>query len=822
AQAELAKINFTSVLINIPLEENEKAKEAAIAEVKLAMEGKVSEGYTIDFAATGYENKILSGTFTVTSKGYPLLDTAAESRDITVGTSWLPTAQRELDKIDVPSVSILVSLLRNDSRDQAVNQVISQARAQVLEGYSVDFEWTDYSVKGTVSGKFTVTNDAYPFDTATGDEKIITVSYTPNALGELGKIRVSEVPVSVPTSEGAAQEQAFARAAAIAQKQVSPGYNVTYKSASYLNTSPDNTTAEMEGKFTVTSATDPGDRSEDSAARKMNAVFTSAAQEADKIKVPFAPHDAHSALYDDLQMGSVGAFYYRSQARVQVMQGYSLSFNYEGWDERGHFGTLILTNDNYPEDTVERFLKIPLVQIIDPPAAKAELDKIKLNVETINIDSPISAESMLAAAVEAAQAQAAPGYTVFLDLIRDGGSFITATLVVSNNDMPTDTAEIYCIISAIYTPPTASSELVKISVPSVTITVPPGHASAQPAAVARAELAAQAQIKPEYTVAFTPTSDSDGILLGKFTVSNAGDSAEDDVERTVAVNYALSTAADELVKINVPLMSVTIPLDDGGAADEAVAAVMLAVQKQITPGYAVTFIREGSTVAGGVLSGRFSVTNESDPYDTAEDATNRTIEIRYTTASEVRKEIDISSITIDIPVELPIVSRNAFVSRAIELARAQVTPGYTVSLSFLKNESYNQDGKGRVYFTVTNDNNPADTSEDSEDPYPNYRRIFVDSTYVREAKDELVKINVPGVNVGVPLDDSGALDEAVSDAEAGAQRMIIAGFTAKFTPTGKIADDGTLTGRFTVTNNDFPIDTATYETDWTITVSSTV
>jgi hypothetical protein len=186
---------------------------------------------------------------------------------------------------------------------------------------------------------------------------------------------------------------------------------------------------------------------------------------------------------------------------------------------------------------------------------------------------------------------------------------------VSNNKIPTDImAGPYPVprplpqpapVYVIYTPPTASSELVKISVPSVTITVPPGHASAQTAAVAWAELAAQAQIKPEYTVAFIPTSYSDGILSGKFTVSNAGDSAEDDIERGVAVNYALSNAADELAKINMPLMSITATLDDGGAADEAVAAVMLAAQKQVTPGYVVNFSREGSTVAGGTLSGRF-------------------------------------------------------------------------------------------------------------------------------------------------------------------------------------------------------------------------
>jgi hypothetical protein len=812
AQAELAKINFTSVLINIPLEENEKAKEAAIAEVKLVMEGKVSEEYTIDFVATGYENKILSGTFTVTSKGYPLLDTSAESRDITVDTSWLPTAQRELDKIDVPSVSILVSLLHNDSRGQAVNQAVSQARAQVLEGYSVSFEWTDYSVKGTLSGKFTVTNDAYPFDTATGDEKIITVSYTPNALGELGKICMSQVPVSVPTNT--AQEQALTRAVAIAQKQVSPGYNVTYKSGLYFSIMPNHTTAAMGGKFTVTSATDPGDRAEDNADRTMSAVFTTAELEADSIKVSFAPH---GSSYSIIQIVPMGALYYAAQAQEQVTQGYTVFINSVAVTDDSCM--LSFTNDNDPEDTVTRYTELPLVRLMDPPAANAELEKIKIE-ETINIDVPLSREAInvaLPLVVGAAQAQVAPGYTVFVEvadnLININHHFVIR-LVVSNDNMPTDIVEksSFYDIEVIYTPPTASSELVKISVPSVTVTLPPGHDSAQTAAVEWAELAARAQIQSEYTVVFVPTSYSDGILSGKFTISNAGDSATDDIVRMVTVNYALSTAADELAKINVPIMSVTVPLDAGGAADEAVAAVMLAAQKQVTPGYAVTFSREGSSIAGGTLSGRFTVTNGSDPSDTAEDATNRTIEIRYRSASEVFGEIDVPFVTIDIPLGLPIISRNAIVSRIFESAQAQVPPGYTAT--FMPTFYYDH-GEILGHFVVTNDNNPADTTEGTRT-----LQILAGSTYVRDAKDEFVRINVPSVNVSMLLDDPGALDAAVSAAEAGAQRMIIAGFTAKFTPTGKIADNGTLTGRFTVTNNDFPIDTATDKTERTVTLNT--
>jgi hypothetical protein len=230
---------------------------------------------------------------------------------------------------------------------------------------------------------------------------------------------------------------------------------------------------------------------------------------------------------------------------------------------------------------------------------------------------------------------------------------------------------------------------------------------------------------------------------------------------------------------------------------------------------------EGSFLQKNFYMARFSVTNGPDPFDTAEDATNRTIEIRYRTASEVLKEIDIPSVTIDIPVELLVVSENAFVSRAIELAQAQVTPGYTVSFGVL---NYYEHGEVEGQFTVTNDNNPADTATDAENPYPNYsyRTILVDSTYIRNTADELARINVPSVNVSMLLGDSGALDAAVLAAEAEAQRMIMPWFTAKFTPTGGIADDGTLTGRFTVTNNDYPLDTATYKTDWTITVNSTV
>ena len=185
-----------------------------------------------------------------------------------------------------------------------------------------------------------------------------------------------------------------------------------------------------------------------------------------------------------------------------------------------------------------------------------------------------------------------------------------------------------------YTDPTnAAAELAKISVTSVTINVPLDDPTAQQAAVAQAIAAAQAQVDPGYTVSFTPTSyDPTGTLTGTFTVvnnTNPTDTATDTTDRTIAVTTTATTAADELNKINVTAVTIPVPLDDPTAEQYAVAQAILAAQAQVDPGYSVSFTPTGYDSVAGTLTGMFTVTNTTDPTDTATDTAARSIAVTY-------------------------------------------------------------------------------------------------------------------------------------------------------------------------------------------------
>jgi hypothetical protein len=355
--------------------------------------------------------------------------------------------------------------------------------------------------------------------------------------------------------------------------------------------------------------------------------------------------------------------------------------------------------------------------------------------------------------------------------------------------------------------------------------VPLAHAAAQSAAVARAESAARAQIRPEYSAVFVPASYSGGTLPGKFTVSNGGDSAADDTERTIAVIPADTAAADELAKNNVPLMSVTVPLNAGGAVDEAAAAVTMAAQKQVTPGYTVTFGRAGDTVAYGMLSGRFTITNGPEPSDTAADAADRTIGIRYTTAAEVLKNIVIPSVTIDIPVTITTLSARKAGAQVAAVAQARAAPGYLVTFGF--DYSYANDyryyGECTGTLTAVNENNPSDRATDAAS-----RTIAVNSAYPYNAMDELYRIIFDDITIAIdlPLSAPGAVEAAATAIASEAEWQITFGskyeYNVSFVPSGEISADATLKGRFTVTNDDYPVDTATDKVERTIRLISPV
>jgi len=183
-------------------------------------------------------------------------------------------------------------------------------------------------------------------------------------------------------------------------------------------------------------------------------------------------------------------------------------------------------------------------------------------------------------------------------------------------------------------PTDAATELAKINVTSVTIDVPLNDPTAEQAAVAQAVLAAQAQVAPGYTVTFTPTGyNTDGTLTGTFTVTNdtdPTDSATDATDRTIAVTSTVTDAASELNKINVTSVTIPVPLDDPTAEQLAITQAIHAAQAQVDPGYTVSFTPTGYDDLAGTLTGTFTVTNSSNPSDTATDNTDRTIAVTYT------------------------------------------------------------------------------------------------------------------------------------------------------------------------------------------------
>jgi hypothetical protein len=208
---------------------------------------------------------------------------------------------------------------------------------------------------------------------------------------------------------------------------------------------------------------------------------------------------------------------------------------------------------------------------------------------------------------------------------------------------------------------TASAELQKIIVPTVAIAVPLDDPTAQQAAVAAAVAAAQAQVDAGYTVTFTPTAYTPGVLTGKFTVTNASDAtdtAADTADRTIAVTSAAAppvtaTAAAQLQSVNVPSVTIAVPLTDPAAQQAAVTQAVTQAQAQVAPDYTVSLSptnysptapssAAASLVAvfaaevnpSGLLTGKFTVTNNADSNDTAVDMSDRSI-IVYSSAAPV-------------------------------------------------------------------------------------------------------------------------------------------------------------------------------------------
>ena len=91
-----------------------------------------------------------------------------------------------------------------------------------------------------------------------------------------------------------------------------------------------------------------------------------------------------------------------------------------------------------------------------------------------------------------------------------------------------------------------------------------------------------------------------------------------------------TNAAAELAKINVTSVTIPVPLDDPTAEQLAVTQAIHAAQAQVDPGYTVSFTPTGYDSTTGTLTGTFTVTNISNPADTATDSADRTIAVNYT------------------------------------------------------------------------------------------------------------------------------------------------------------------------------------------------
>jgi len=172
-----------------------------------------------------------------------------------------------------------------------------------------------------------------------------------------------------------------------------------------------------------------------------------------------------------------------------------------------------------------------------------------------------------------------------------------------------------------------------------------------------------------------------------------------------------TNAEAELAKIDMPSITINVPLNDPTAQQIAIARAITATQLQIDPGYTVSFMLSAFDPTGSLI-GAFTVTNNIDPTDTATDAVDRIIAVTTTatTAEQELSKINVTAVTIPVPLTDPNAQQSA-VTQAIHAAQAQVDPGYTVS--FIPTSYDPNSGMLIGVFAVTNITNPNDTATDT-------------------------------------------------------------------------------------------------------------
>ncbi|MDR2940559.1 MAG: hypothetical protein LBV08_09600 [Clostridiales bacterium] len=435
AADEFEKIKIATLTADFELDAP-GAQAGAIALALGAARAVVSPDYIVAFIFGNYTPGVLSGKFKVTKAGDPT-DTAGDDADraIIITTTYIRTSPVELEKITVSSIEIDIALDAPGASDMAADMAVAGARAQIALGYTINFILISY-VAGALTGKFTVKNDADPADTAediTGRDISVTTTWRP-AVEELAKINVPAVMVDVPLEGQGVQELAAAQAVDVAQAQVTMGYVANFTAENYSG-------GVLTGKFTAIDIFGPDNKATDKSSREISVGYepTTAGAQLAGINVREVPVTMPVDFPDtDMEAADVAAL----KAQTQISASYTAAFDLEGYNpSSGIFtGRFKVTSAADPTDTAGDTNARSVAALYTPaPAAEAELAKIEAS--SINVSEPLSESSIAAAAQVIAQAQIAPGYSVFFQISHyDAPGTLWGRFVVMNDAVPTDRA----------------------------------------------------------------------------------------------------------------------------------------------------------------------------------------------------------------------------------------------------------------------------------------------------------------------------------------------------------------------------------------------
>ncbi|MDR2939828.1 MAG: hypothetical protein LBV08_05835 [Clostridiales bacterium] len=263
ADKELAKINVLNIACpsrdSSSLSDSKKSS-FMIEEALSIARSQVAPLYTVTFQTKDYLPDKLWGAFTVTSLLNPT-DTAADANGW-VRYIELISADTELKKIDILSITVSASVPEYGIMNAAIEASVMKALSQVDPKYTVAFKKQDY-LPGKLWGGFLVMNKINLIDVAmdaNGWVRYIELKSDSSAAKELAKINI--LSLAIPSmffsllTDTLIIDLAIAYALEAARRQVSPSYKVTFEKKDYLP-------RKLWGAFTVTSSIDPNDTAKD-------------------------------------------------------------------------------------------------------------------------------------------------------------------------------------------------------------------------------------------------------------------------------------------------------------------------------------------------------------------------------------------------------------------------------------------------------------------------------------------------------------------------------------------------------------------------------